>query len=133
MRPECPSLLSARPIPSLIICVSFTAGNLPPEVLSRLASHHDASSAANRRRHLVANFGQAVPLGETQHMILVVTNQTPMHAAVRSWLDTFGVEDVSRLTGGVGSLTQQKPGEAGERERRCMAVKLKGVGSPLLT
>ena len=121
MRPDCPSLLSAHPIPSSIICISVTVGNLPPEVLARLASHHDASSAAHRRRHLVANFGQAVPLGETQHMILVVTNQTPMHAAVRSWLDTFGVEDVSRLTGGTGGLTQ-KQGEAGWRQNAVLKL-----------
>ena len=50
-------------------------------------------------RHLVANFGTAVPLGDTQHMFLDVTNRTPMATSVRAWLDTFGVDDVSKLTG----------------------------------
>jgi len=67
--------------------------NLPPELLSRLSSHKQASS-----RHFVANFGSAVPLGETRHMYLLVTNRTPIHTSVRTWLDQFGVEDVAKLT-----------------------------------
>ena len=52
------------------------AANLPPEVLARLASNKEASdSSSPSGRHLVANFGKAVPLGETQHMYLVVTNR----------------------------------------------------------
>ncbi len=41
------------------------AAHLPPEILARISSGRQASTA---NRHLVANFGEAVPLGETRHM-----------------------------------------------------------------
>lgn len=89
---------SPFPSHSLLQCPTpcLFSGNLSPEVLSRLSSNREASVA---NRHLVANFGKAVPLGDTKHMILIVTNRTPIPSSVRSWLDTFGVEDVSKLTG----------------------------------
>ena len=62
-------------------------------------------------QHLVANFGKAVPLGDTQHMFLVVTNRTPMATSVRTWLDTFGIEDVTRLTGRTDALMRTSGGD----------------------
>ncbi|GLC49027.1 hypothetical protein PLESTB_000174500 [Pleodorina starrii] len=50
------------------------------------------------QRHLVADFGKAVPLGETRQMYLVLTNRTAMHTSIRTWLDRFGMEDASRFT-----------------------------------
>ncbi|GFR52101.1 hypothetical protein Agub_g14614 [Astrephomene gubernaculifera] len=49
-------------------------------------------------RHLVADFGKNVPLGETRQMYLVVTNRTAMHTSMRTWLERFGVEDAARFT-----------------------------------
>ncbi|KAG1668832.1 hypothetical protein FOA52_004926 [Chlamydomonas sp. UWO 241] len=69
--------------------------HVPAEARERLFS---ARQAAISSRHLVANFGCDVPIGETRHMYLVVTNRTPMATRVATWLDTFGVDDVSRLT-----------------------------------
>ena len=90
-----------------------SSANLPPEVLARLASNKDAASTVLAAdRHLVANFGKAVPLGETQHMYLVVTNRTPMASAVHAWLDTFGVKDVSRLTGEMSASLKDAPSAA---------------------
>ena len=113
--------------------------HLPPDVLSRVASHRHASTsaagskAASRRasarpgaqarprsgaaagggvaawppptpqRHLVADFGHNVPLGETRQMYLVVTNRTAMHTSIRTWLERFGVADASRFVRGTES------------------------------
>ncbi|MEW5318142.1 MAG: hypothetical protein WDW38_009388 [Sanguina aurantia] len=59
---------------------------------------YDLLTPAQFDTHLEANFGAAVPLGETRQMYLVVSNRTAMHTSVRSWMDVFGLEDVSRFT-----------------------------------
>ncbi|MEW5301041.1 MAG: hypothetical protein WDW36_003924 [Sanguina aurantia] len=69
--------------------------HLPPDITARINAH---KSPLVTNRHLEANFGAAVPLGETRQMYLVVSNRTAMHTSVRSWMDVFGLEDVSRFT-----------------------------------
>ncbi|KXZ45748.1 hypothetical protein GPECTOR_51g734 [Gonium pectorale] len=120
--------------------------HLPPEILSRLVSGRGASSQSTRpgassparrsarggspsrggnalawpppsaQRHLVADFGTDVPLGETRQMYVVITNRTAMHTSVRTWLDRFGVEDASRFTKKAGSAAAGNGGGAGGRK-----------------
>ncbi|GIM02972.1 hypothetical protein Vretimale_7763, partial [Volvox reticuliferus] len=112
--------------PELDVGLLQGSPHLPPEVLARIASGAAASTtasggdaAASRvgsqqrltfdgnvprtwppptpQRHLVADFGKSVPLGETRQMYLVLTNRTAMHTSIRTWLDRFGVDDASKF------------------------------------
>jgi hypothetical protein len=79
-------------------------------------------------RHLVADFGRSVPLGETRQMYLMVTNRTAMHTSIRTWLERFGVEDASRFTRRPGERTGA--GEVGGGGRRSASGgPLAGEGS----
>eukprot|EP00198_Chlamydomonas_reinhardtii_P001982 XP_001691318.1 flagellar associated protein [Chlamydomonas reinhardtii] len=69
--------------------------------------------AAAMARHLVADFGHNVPLGETRQMYLVVTNRTAMHTSIRTWLERFGVADASRFAlGNKGLAVSVTPPES---------------------
>ncbi|EFJ49783.1 hypothetical protein VOLCADRAFT_104231 [Volvox carteri f. nagariensis] len=125
--------------PELDVGILQGMPHLPPEILARIASGAAASttttaassgdaaaaSAASGaasaawplptpQRHLVADFGKAVPLGETRQMYLVLTNRTAMHTSIRTWLDRFGVDDASKFT----KKRNSSKSEGGGNERR---------------
>ncbi|GFH06117.1 uncharacterized protein HaLaN_00694, partial [Haematococcus lacustris] len=90
---------------SPLLLVRTDAAHLPPEVLAKLGNSRLAQrsfiggATAPPFRHHVAAFGEAVPLGETRSLCLVVTNQTAIATSLHTWLDSFGVDDLNRLTG----------------------------------
>ncbi|KAJ9523120.1 hypothetical protein QJQ45_023889 [Haematococcus lacustris] len=90
---------------SSLLLVRTDAAHLPPEVLAKLGNSRLAQrsfiggATAPPFRHHVAAFGEAVPLGETRSLCLVVTNQTAIATSLHTWLDSFGVDDLNRLTG----------------------------------
>mmetsp|Transcript_3650 Transcript_3650/g.9844 ORF Transcript_3650/g.9844 Transcript_3650/m.9844 type:complete len:1159 (+) Transcript_3650:140-3616(+) len=85
--------------------------HLPNDVLSKLGSCRMAQRVHPQppRHHAsyVANFGNAVPLGEARHMYLVITNCTAIATSLYTYLDNFGVRDLGRLTGGKGQGSTQ--------------------------
>lgn len=72
-----PSHCNPLSLPTLHTCTA----HLSPEVQAKYGLNKQGARAAGSR-HLVADFGTAVPLGETRHMYLVVTNRTPIHTSV---------------------------------------------------
>ncbi|GIL50970.1 hypothetical protein Vafri_7044 [Volvox africanus] len=140
------------------------SAHLPPEILARIASGAAASTtasggdvAASRgvsqqrltfdgpvprtwppptpQRHLVADFGKSVPLGESRQMYLVLTNRTAMHTSIRTWLDRFGVDDASKFMKkrsssksdvGGGSTNRQR--DASYMSTESEAISLKDTG-----
>eukprot|EP00798_Chlamydomonas_sp_ICE-L_P024309 gene24309-9913_t len=102
--------------------------HLPPSILSKISSVRSPGSPPTPfplgDKHLVANFGEAVPLGETRHQYLIITNRTPIHTMVHTWLDYFGVEDATKLTK-TQPLAGSKPDLGGARIQKSKYTPIK--------